>query len=126
MSFYEHIYPYFLTIGWIAVALLVGTIVTVASVKYLDYRLASARELGDDRRVEFSFCLGGVSACAIFLTYATLQLWSDLGTPFNILHSVLTLLWVASLGAIWWLVSEIRDHASWVRLYLREYPRQTA
>ena len=125
MSF-EHAYPYLLTIGWVAVALLIGAIVMVVSVKSLDYRLASARELGDDRCVEFSFCLGGVCACAIFLTYATWQLWSDLGTPFTIVHSVLTLLWVASLGATGYLVSEIRDHASWVRLYLREYPRQTA
>lgn len=125
MSFYDHVYPYLLTIVWMAIAILVGVAVMVILIKYLDYQLASSREDGEDKRVEFSFCVGGLCAGVIFLAYATWQLWAALGSPFHLIHSLWTLLWVATLVAIYWLFSEVRAHSWWVSTYLRVYPRQT-
>lgn len=112
-------------VGCLFLSVVTGAMVMFVTIYYLDHRLSSSPEDANDRRVEFSFCLGGLTTCAIFLQYATWQLWSELGNPFSIAHSVLSILWVTMPPAIWWLYHEMRNHAWWVKRYMDYSPKQT-
>ncbi len=126
MSVYEYVHPYISVGLWIVVSVVVGVCVLFGCLLYLNNQIRCNPEDTNDRRIEFSFCLGCLCTCTLFLVYITWQLWTEFGSPFSLIHSLQSLLWVGNVWAIWWLYSELKEHHFWVRLYMHTYPRQTA